>query len=584
MARSGRKQKPARRSTKVRKASRKAGTRRAVAPSNAASRGSKRRNGPFADRHLLPNAANFSPLTPLSFLSRAAEIHPSRTAVIHGTRRHTYREFYERARRLASALQRANVRAGDTVSAMLPNVPAMLDAHYGVPMLGAVLNTINTRLDASTIAYILEHGEAKVLIADREYAAQVGPALAKLKKRPLVIDVDDPLYAGPGERLGKIEYEDFIAGGDPSFAWSLPANESSAIALNYTSGTTGNPKGVVYHHRGTFLEAVGNIMAWPMTAKPVYLWTLPMFHCNGWCFPWSVTAMGGTHVCLRKVDPALIFPMIVEHGVTHMCGAPTVLTMLIGAPAEQRRRFNHIVDIQTGGSPPPAKVIKGMEELGFRVTHIYGMTELQGPSTLCVPQDGWESLPLEERAALTARQGVRYPVVEGHMVADPKTLKPVPRDGKTIGEIMVRGNTVMLGYLKEPKATTESFRGGWMHTGDLAVEHPDGYVEIKDRAKDIIISGGENISSVEVEIALYKHPAVQLAAVVARPDEKWGETPCAFVQLKPGATATEDEIIAFCRDQLARFKVPKKVVFGPLPTTATGKVQKFTLRERARAL
>ena len=531
-----------------------------------------------------PNAANFAPLTPVSFLQRAAEIHPDRCAVIHGSLRHSYRALYARARRLASALKRAGVRAGDTVSVMLPNVPAMLEAHYGVPMLGAVLNTINTRLEAATLAYILQHGEAKVLITDREFSAQIGPALAQLKKRPLVIDVVDPLYTGPGERLGKVEYEDFIANGDPDFAWSPPADESSPIALNYTSGTTGNPKGVVYHHRGTFLEAVGNIMAWPLPAKPVYLWTLPMFHCNGWCFPWSVTAMGGTHVCLRKVDPALIFPMIAEHGVTHMCGAPTVLTMLTSAPDEQRRRFDHVVDIQTGGSPPPAKVIKAMEELGFRVTHIYGMTELQGPSTLCVPQDGWEALPLDERAALTARQGVRYPVVEGHMVADTRSMKPVARDGRTIGEIMIRGNTVMLGYLKEPKATEQAFRGGWLHTGDLAVEHPDGYIEIKDRAKDIIISGGENISSVEVEIALYKHPAVQLAAVVAKPDEKWGETPCAFVQLKPGASASADEIIGFCREQLARFKAPKSVVFGPLPTTATGKIQKFVLRERARSV
>ena len=533
---------------------------------------------------LRPNAANFASLTPLSFLPRTAEIHPARAAVIHGTRRYNYRQLYERARRLASALERRGVRAGDTVSVMLPNVPAMVEAHYGVPMLGAVLNTINTRLDAATIAYILSHGEAKVLIADREFSGQVGPALKQLKQPPMVIDVNDPLYSGPGERLGAIEYEDFIATGAADFGWSPPANESRAITLNYTSGTTGNPKGVVYHHRGTFLEAVGNIMAWPLPAKPVYLWTLPMFHCNGWCFPWSVTAMGGTHVCLRRVDPAVIFPMIVEHGVTHMCGAPTVLTMLIGAPAEQRRRFDRVVEIQTGGSPPPAKVIKGMEELGFRVTHIYGMTELQGPSTLCVPQDGWENLPLEQRAALTARQGARYPVVDGHMVADPRSMQPVPRDGMTIGEIMIRGNTVMLGYLKEPKATAQALRGGWLHTGDLAVEHPDGYIEIKDRAKDIIISGGENVSSVEVEIALYKHPAVQLAAVVARPDEKWGETPCAFVQLKPGASAEADEIIAFCRDQLAHYKAPKTVVFGPLPMTATGKVQKFTLRERARAL
>jgi fatty-acyl-CoA synthase len=533
---------------------------------------------------LKPNAANFAPLTPVSFLPRTAAIHPDRIAVVHGALRYTYRQLHERALRLASALAQRDIRAGDTVSVMLPNVPAMVEAHYGVPMLGAVLNTINTRLDAATIAYILGHGEAKALITDREFAAQVGPALAQLQRRPLVIDVDDPLYAGPGERLGEIEYEAFLATGSADFAWTPPADESSAIALNYTSGTTGNPKGVVYHHRGTFLEAVGNIMAWPLPSAPVYLWTLPMFHCNGWCFPWSVVAMAGTHVCLRKVDPALIFPMIVEHGVTHMCGAPTVLNMLVSAPAEQRLAFNRVVDIQTGGSPPPAKVIKGMEELGFRVTHIYGMTELQGPSTLCVPQDGWAGLPLEERAALTARQGVRYPVVEGHMVADPNNLAPKPRDGKTIGEIMIRGNTVMLGYLKDAKATADAFRGGWLHTGDLAVEHPDGYIEIKDRAKDIIISGGENISSVEVEIALYRHPAVQLAAVVARPDEKWGETPCAFVQLKPGMAATEQEIIAFCREHLAHYKAPKSVVFGPLPTTATGKIQKFALRDRARAL
>jgi fatty-acyl-CoA synthase len=552
-----------------------AGTSKRQAGKHQAGRGGLFRIG------LRTNPANFAPLTPVSFLPRTAAIHPDRIAVIHGQQRLTYRELYDRARRLASALARHGIRAGDTVSAMLPNVPAMVEAHYGVPMLGAVLNAINTRLDARTIAYILAHGEARVLITDREFAAQVGPALAQLKRPPLVIDVDDPLYTGPGERLGRITYEAFIAGGSADFAWTPPADESSAIALNYTSGTTGNPKGVVYHHRGTFLEAVGNIMAWPLPPAPVYLWTLPMFHCNGWCFPWSVTAMAGTHVCLRKVDPALIFSLLVEHRVTHMCGAPTVLNMLVNAPAEQKTALSRIVDIQTGGSPPPAKIIKGMEELGFRVTHIYGMTELQGPSTLCVPQDGWADLPLERRAALVARQGVRYPVVEDQMVADPKTLKPVPRDGQAIGEIMVRGNTVMLGYLKEPKATADAFRGGWMHTGDLAVEHPDGYVEIKDRAKDIIISGGENISSVEVEIALYQHPAVQFAAVVARPDEKWGETPCAFVQLKPGTAATADQLIAFCRDRLARYKVPKSIVFGPLPTTATGKIQKFVLRERA---
>jgi fatty-acyl-CoA synthase len=533
---------------------------------------------------LKPGAANFTPLTPVAFLPRAAEIYPDRVAVIHGATRFTYAQFHERALRLASALAKKGVKAGDVVSAMLPNVPAMLEAHYGVPMLGAVLNTINTRLDADTVAYILEHGEAKVLITDRVFAGVVGPALKKLKKKPIVIDVDDPLYAGPGERLGRIEYEAFLKTGKPDFAWSPPRDESAPIALNYTSGTTGRPKGVVYHHRGTFLEACGNVMAWAMPARPVYLWTLPLFHCNGWCFPWSVTAMGGTHVCLRAVDPALIFPMIVEHGVTHMCGAPTVLTMLISAPAEHKRRFPQTVHIQTGGSPPPAKVIQGMEELGFKVLHIYGMTELQGPSTFCAEQDAWGPLPIEARAVEMARQGVRYQVVEGHIVGDPKTCRPVKKDGSAMGEVLIRGNTVMLGYLKDPKATADAFHGGWMHTGDLAVWHPSNYIEIKDRKKDIIISGGENISSVEVEIALYRHPATMLAAVVARPDDKWGETPCAFVQLKPGESATEADYIEWCRKHLARYKVPKKVVFGPVPTTATGKIQKYVLREQAKSL
>jgi fatty-acyl-CoA synthase len=533
---------------------------------------------------LKPGAANFQVLSPIVFLPRAAEIYPERIAVIHGDTRITYARFFERAKRLASALAKRGVKPGDVVSAMLPNVPAMLDAHYGVPMLGAVLNAINTRLDAQTIAYILEHGEAKVLIVDRVFAGVVGPALNKLKRKPLVIDVDDPLYTGPGARLGSVEYEAFLKTGNPDYAWRMPPFESDPIALNYTSGTTGRPKGVVYHHRGTYLESLGNLVAWAMPAHPVYLWTLPLFHCNGWCYPWSVTAMAGTHVCLRAVDPALIFPMIVEHGVTHMCGAPTVLSMLISAPEEQRRRFERPVHIMTGGSPPPAKVIKAMEQLGFKVLHIYGMTELQGPSTYCAEQDAWSKLPQEERAVEMARQGVRYQVVDGHIVGDPRTCKPVKKDGATMGEILVRGNTVMLGYLKDPKATADAFKGGWMHTGDLAVWHPTNYIEIKDRKKDIIISGGENISSVEVEIALYKHPATALAAVVSRPDEKWGETPCAFVQLKPGAKASEDDYLQWCRDNLARFKVPRKVVFGELPTTATGKIQKFVLRERAKAL
>jgi fatty-acyl-CoA synthase len=528
--------------------------------------------------------ANFAALTPVTFLTRTAAVHPDRLAAIHGHRRITYRQLEDRARRLASALARRGIRPGETVSAMLPNVPAMLDAHFGVPMLGAVLNTINTRLDARTVAYILEHGESKALITDREYAAVVGPALKQIGRRLLVIDVDDPLYEGPGERLGEVEYEAFLSEGSPDFADKPPADERQPIALNYTSGTTGNPKGVVYSYRGVYLETVGNIMTWPLPTHPVYLWTLPMFHCNGWHYPWSVTAMAGTNVCLRKVDPALVFRLIAEHGVTHMCGAPTVLAMLINAPSEQRIAFDHVVEIETGGSSPPAKVIKAMTDLGFRVTHLYGLTEVHGPSTTCVWQRAWDQLEPAEQAAKVARQGVRYPTVAGQMVADPKTLKPVPADGRTIGEVMLRGNTVMLGYLKDAKATAAAFRDGWFHTGDLAVQHPDGYIEIKDRLKDIIISGGENISSIDVEIALTRHPAVLLAAVVARPDEKWGETPCAFVQLKDDAKATEAELIAFCRGQLPRFAVPKTVFFGPLPTTATGKIQKYTLRERARAL
>ena len=533
---------------------------------------------------LMPGESNFAPLSPISFLRRSADLYPGHTAVIHGETRITYAQFLARARRLASALQKSGVRPGDVVSVMLPNVPAMLDAHFGIPMLGAVLNTINTRLDADTIAYILDHCEAKVFIVDSMFADAAGKALRMIDRKILVIGNDDPAHKGDKERLGSIQYEEFIDGGDPEFIWALPENESSPIALNYTSGTTGRPKGVVYHHRGTFLEACGNVMAWAIPAKPVYLWTLPLFHCNGWCFPWSVTAMAGTHVCLRVVDPALIFPMIVEHNVTHMCGAPTVLSMLVAAPTEHKRKFAQTVHIQTGGSPPPAKVIQGMEELGFKVLHIYGMTELHGPSTFCAEQESWAPLPIEGRAVEMARQGVGYQVVEGHIVGDPKTCKPVKKNGATMGEVLVRGNTVMLGYLKDPKSTAEAFHGGWMHTGDLAVWHPSSYIEIKDRKKDIIISGGENISSVEVEIALYKHPATMLAAVVARPDDKWGETPCAFVQLKPGESATEADFLEWCRKHLARYKVPKKVVFGPLPTTATGKIQKFVLREQAKSL
>jgi fatty-acyl-CoA synthase len=528
--------------------------------------------------------ANCTALTPIAFLPRSAAIYPDRTAIVHGARRVSYREFDARTRRLASALAARGIGEGDTVSVALPNVPAILDAHHAVPMLGAVLNAINTRLDARTIAYILEHGEAKVLITDREFSPTVSAALGRLPKRPLVIDLDDPLYDGPGERLGEIEYEAFIAAGSPDFSPAPIRDEWQPIALNYTSGTTGNPKGVVFHHRGTWMMTVGHILSWHIPPGAVYLWTLPMFHANGWCFPWSVTALAGTHVCLRRIDPALIFRLIADHRVTNMVGAPTVLSMLINATAEARVPFEHVVDIQTGGAAPPAKIIRAMSELGFRVQHIYGLTEVLGPSTLCAWQDAWDALSPEEQAAQQARQGVRYHVVDAQMVADPKTLERVPADGKTLGEIMLRGNTLMLGYLKDQAATDAAFVGGWFHTGDLAVEHPDGYMEIKDRLKDIIISGGENISSIEVEAALMRHPAVALAAVVARPDEKWGETPCAFVQLRPGTEVPAEELIAFARDNLPRFAAPKTVIFGPLPTTATGKIQKYELRQRARAL
>ncbi|MBI2202461.1 MAG: AMP-binding protein, partial [Candidatus Rokubacteria bacterium] len=479
--------------------------------------------------------ANSAALTPITFLRRAAVVHPDRTAVIDGDRRISYREFDARTRRLASALAARGIGRGDTVAVMLPNIPQMLDVHFGVPMLGAVLNTINTRLDAGTIAYILEHGEAKVFIVDRAFAATARAALAQLDERPLVIDVADPLYQEPGESIGEIEYDAFVAVGAADFVPPPIADEWLPMALCYTSGTTGNPKGVVAHHRGTWMMAVGEILAWAMPPGAVYLWTLPMFHANGWGFPWAVAALGGTHVCLRQIDPGAVFRLIAEHRVTNMCGAPTVLSMLLNAPAGARVRFDHVVDLLTGGSAPPAKILRAMNEIGFRVLHIYGLTEVLGPSTLSPWQDAWAALSPEEQAMKQARQGVPYQVVDGQMVADPKTLEPVPADGKTIGEIMLRSSTVMLGYLKDKAATDAAFAGGWFHSGDLAVQHPDGYVDIKDRSKDIIISGGENISSIAVEAALVRHPAVAFAAVVARPDEKWGETPCAFVELRPDA-------------------------------------------------
>jgi fatty-acyl-CoA synthase len=533
------------------------------------------------ERDLERRGANWAPLTPLSFLAWAAGVYAGKPAVVHGDRVFTYAELYARARRLASALVRRGIGRGDTVAVMAPNVPAMLEAHYGVPMAGAVLNALNYRLDPRSIAFILDHGEAKLLVTDREFSPTIEEALRLLGRPLTVIDIDDPLHEG-GRCLGEKDYEAFLEEGDPAFPWRPPTDEWQAICLLYTSGTTGDPKGVVYHHRGAYLNALGNALTFGLSPRTVYLWTLPMFHCSGWTYTWAVTAVGGTHVCLRRVDPALIFPAIARHRVTHMCGAPVVMTMLVHAPDQVKMRFDHTVEIATGGAAPPSTVIAAMESMGFRVTHLYGLTESYGPATFCAWQEAWADLPLAERAARMARQGVGYPTAEGLVVADPATLQPVPRDGATMGEVMLRGNTLMKGYLKNPRATETAFAGDWFHTGDLAVWHADGYIEIKDRSKDVIISGGENISSLEVEEALYKHPAVMEAAVVAKPDPRWGETPCAFVTLKPGARASADEIVAFLRDTIAHYKVPRQVVFGPLPKTSTGKIQKFVLRERAK--
>ncbi len=535
------------------------------------------------ETHLDQNAANFAPLTPLTLIERAATVFPGHTAVIHGDRRYSWAESYARCRRLASALAGRGVGVGDTVAIMAPNVPEIFEAHFGVPMLGAVLNAINTRLDAATVTYILKHGEAKVLIIDRELAPVAKQALAELENQPLVIDIDDALARG-GELIGEMDYEAFLEEGDPDFAWRMPEDEWEAISLNYTSGTTGKPKGVVYHHRGAFLNAVGNLLAWSMPAHPIYLWTLPMFHCNGWTFPWAMAAASGTNVCLRRVEAGPIYRAIAEHRVTHFCGAPVVLNLIVNASNEDRATFDHTVEIMTAGAPPPPAVLEAIEGIGFHVTHVYGLTEVYGPATVCAWHDEWNDLPVSEQATIKARQGVRYPVMEGLMVADAKTMEPVPSDGKTMGEVMLRGNIVMKGYLKDRDATDEAFAGGWFHSGDLGVRHPNGYIELKDRAKDIIISGGENISTIEVETVLFRHPAILEAAVVARPDEKWGETPCAFVTLRQGDSATAEEIIAFCRDNLAHFKCPKTVVFSELPKTSTGKVQKFTLRDQAKAL
>ena len=529
------------------------------------------------------NPANYAPLTPLLFIEWSAYVYPERAAVIHGQRRFTWAETYARCRRLASALSERGNGLGDTVALMAANTPEMYEAHFGVAMTGAVLNTLNTRLDAEAIAFMLGHGNAKAVITDREFAETMRGALAKLERRPLVIDIDDPEYDGPGERLGEVDYEEFIAGGDPDYAWERPADEWQAISLNYTSGTTADPKGVVYNHRGAYLNGIGHILQWGMPRHSVYLWTLPMFHCNGWCFPWTMAANAGTNVCLRRVDPALIFRAIKEHRVTHYSGAPIVHNLLVNASAELREGIDHKVNAMVAGAAPPMALIEGMERMGFDLTHVYGLTETYGPASVCAAQDEWSSLDVGKRAEVNGRQGVRYLLEDGMTVMDPETMKEVPWDGETVGEIMFRGNITMKGYLKNKRATDEAFGGGWFHSGDLAVMEPDGYAKIKDRAKDIIISGGENISSIEVEDVLYRHPAVLAAAVVAAPDPKWGETPRAFVELKDGLQTTEAEIIAHCRAHLARFKVPSEVVFGTLPKTSTGKIQKFILRERARS-
>lgn len=530
------------------------------------------------------NPANFQPLTPLTFLERAAAVFSDHTAIIHGPLRRSYAEFYARARQLASSLARRGIKRGDTVSVLLANTPAMLECHYGVPMTAAVLNTINTRLDARTVAFQLEHAESKVLIVDREFSKLAKEALALAKGKPLVVDYDDPEFAGAGERLGAIEYEDFLAAGDADFAWKMPDDEWDAISLNYTSGTTGDPKGVVYHHRGAYLLAIGNVLTGSMDKHSVYLWTLPMFHCNGWCFPWTISVVAGTHVCLRQVRAPAMYDAIARHKVTHLCGAPIVMATLLNAPAEEKKPLPQVVEFFTAAAPPPEAVLAAMKAAGFNVTHLYGLTETYGPAAVNEWRSGWDALSPSEQAAMKARQGVRYVPLEALDVRDPDTLKAVPWDGESMGEVMFRGNVVMKGYLKNKSATEKAFAGGWFHSGDLGVMHRDGYIQLKDRSKDLIISGGENISSIEVEDALYKHPAVGAAAVVAKPDDKWGETPCAFVELKPGEKATRDDIIAWCRQNLAGYKCPRYVVFTELPRTSTGKIQKFKLRDMAKAV
>ena len=525
------------------------------------------------------NPANYQPLSPLDFISRAAQVYPNHPAIIHGKVKRTWSETYARVLKLASALQKAGIKKGDTVAAMLPNIPAMVEAHFAVPFCGAVLNTLNIRLDAESIAFMLQHGEAKMIFVDREFANVIKLALHRVENPPVIINVEDDLYDGPGEIIGNLLYEQFLQTGDEHFEANLPDDEWNAIALNYTSGTTGNPKGVVYSHRGAYLAALSNILEWDMPKHPSYLWTLPMFHCNGWTFPWVIAARAGVNVCLRKIDAKMIFDLIRDHKVTHYCGAPIVHNLLINSPEEFKKGINHQVKAFVAGAAPPAAMIEGMGKLGFDITHVYGLTEVFGPASVCDKQETWEKLSLSEQAKLNARQGVRYHLQQGVSVIDPDTMKPVPLDGETMGEIMFKGNITMKGYLKNPKATKDAFSGGWFHTGDLAVINPDGYIKIKDRSKDIIISGGENISSIEVEDILYQHPAVLLAAVVAKPDERWGEVVCAFIEIKNGATVTAEEIVKHCRMHLPSFKVPKAVEFVELPKTSTGKIQKFELRK-----
>jgi fatty-acyl-CoA synthase len=535
--------------------------------------------GPY-DADLERNAANYQPLTPLTFLERAACVFPERIAIVHGRQRFTYAQYYERSKKLASALAKRGIAKGDTVAVMLANTPTMLEAHYGVPMTGGVLNTLNTRLDAAALAFILDHGQAKVLITDREFANTIKETLKLAKVKPFVIDYDDPEFPQSGETLGSIGYEEFIAAGDPDYAWKTPDDEWDAISLNYTSGTTGNPKGVVFHHRGAALMGYGNVQSANLPRHPVYLWTLPMFHCNGWCFPWSLSVVAGTHICLRWVRAKPIFDALAEHKVTHLCGAPIVMQTLVNASDEERCALPHRVEFITAAAPPPEAVLAAMAEAGFNVTHVYGLTETYGPAVVNEWKSDWEKLERGARAAKKARQGVRYHALDALSVMDPETMEPVPPDGETLGEVMFRGNIVMKGYLKNPRATREAFEGGWFHSGDLGVLHADGYIQLKDRSKDIIISGGENISSIEVEDMLLKHPAVMFAAVVARPDEKWGETPVAFIEKKPGHEAvTSDDIVAYCREKLARYKCPRHVVFAEIPKTSTGKMQKFKLRD-----